>query len=123
MELMIPAVCAFILISNLLLAFFRGTRKSLLRLGTAVLAAVVAFFVARAIAAGVGDELALWLKDAAVTQELPADGDLIKAYLHGETVPCDKSGWCLVTTDGYSIGWGKADRTVLKNHYPKGLRR
>jgi len=65
MELMIPAVCAFILISNLLLAFFRGTRKSLLRLGTAVLAAVVAFFVARAIAAGVGDELALWLKDAA----------------------------------------------------------
>jgi len=67
--------------------------------------------------------LALWLKDAAVTQELPADGDLIKAYLHGETVPCDKSGWCLVTTDGYSIGWGKADRTVLKNHYPKGLRR
>jgi NOL1/NOP2/fmu family ribosome biogenesis protein len=32
-------------------------------------------------------------------------------------------GWCLVTVDGYSIGWGKGDANVLKNHYPKGLRR
>ena len=35
----------------------------------------------------------------------------------------DKSkGWCLVTTDGYSIGWGKLASGMLKNHYPKGLR-
>ena len=25
--------------------------------------------------------------------------------------------------DGYSLGWGKGDGKVLKNHYPKGLRR
>ena len=27
------------------------------------------------------------------------------------------------TAGGYSIGWGKGDGKVLKNHYPKGLRR
>ncbi len=32
-------------------------------------------------------------------------------------------GWCLVCVDGYSLGWGKAASAVLKNHYPKGLRK
>lgn len=32
-------------------------------------------------------------------------------------------GWCLVCVDGYSLGWGKAAGVVLKNHYPKGLRK
>lgn len=32
-------------------------------------------------------------------------------------------GWCLVCVDGYSLGWGKAAGAVLKNHYPKGLRK
>ena len=67
--------------------------------------------------------LALWLKSAAVSEDLPWDSPLLAAYLHGETVPSQKRGWCLVTTDGYSIGWGKGDGNVLKNHYPKGLRR
>ncbi len=67
--------------------------------------------------------LALWLKTAAREGNFPADSWKIKAYLHGETVPSEKSGWCLVKVDGYSIGWGKGDKTVLKNHYPKGLRR
>ena len=67
--------------------------------------------------------LAMWLKTAANVQDLSADGDQIKAYMHGETVPSDKTGWCLVTVDGFSIGWGKGDGNVLKNHYPKGLRR
>ena len=67
--------------------------------------------------------LALWLKTAAVTEDFSADSLQIKAYMHGETVPSGKSGWCLVTADGYSLGWGKGDKTVLKNHYPKGLRR
>ena len=65
--------------------------------------------------------LALWLKNAACTQ--PLEGDFVAAYMHGETVPSDKKGWCLVTVDGYSMGWGKGDGSVLKNHYPKGLRR
>ncbi len=67
--------------------------------------------------------LALWLKVAASMEDLSANGSQIKAYLHGETLPSGKKGWCLVTVDGYSIGWGKGDGTVLKNHYPKGLRR
>ena len=67
--------------------------------------------------------LALWLKDCANVQDLPAEGPEIQAYLHGDVVPSGKSGWCLVTTDGFSVGWGKGDSRVLKNHYPKGLRR
>lgn len=67
--------------------------------------------------------LALWLKTAANTKDFPAMGSEIKAYMHGETVAASEKGWCLVTADGYSLGWGKGDGTVLKNHYPKGLRR
>ena len=67
--------------------------------------------------------LALWLKKAKNIQDYPAESPQIKAYLHGEVVPSQRKGWCLVTADGYSIGWGKGDGNVLKNHYPKGLRR
>ena len=67
--------------------------------------------------------LALWLKNARCMQDYPADGEMARAYLHGEVTPSDQRGWCLVTLDGYSIGWGKGDGKVLKNHYPKGLRR
>ena len=46
------------------------------------------------------------------------------AFLHGETIPCDASmkSWTLVTYQGVSLGWGKAQNGILKNHYPKGLR-
>lgn len=67
--------------------------------------------------------LALWLKTAKTVQDMPAESREIKAYLHGETLPSSEKGWCLVTVDGYGIGWGKGDGIVLKNHYPKGLRR
>ena len=67
--------------------------------------------------------LALWLKDCANVQDYPADSEETKQYLHGNVVPSAKRGWCLVTAEGYSIGWGKGDGNVLKNHYPKGLRR
>lgn len=67
--------------------------------------------------------LALWLKDGKNAQDYPPDSREIEAYLRGEVVPSEKKGWCLVTTGGYSIGWGKGDGRVLKNHYPKGLRR
>ena len=47
-----------------------------------------------------------------------------KAYLNGQTlnISGDK-GWYIVTVDGYSLGWGKLDGGILKNHYPKGLRK
>ncbi len=67
--------------------------------------------------------LAMWLKTANKTLNLCADGEEVRRYLHGETLPCSQKGWCLVTVDGYSLGWGKGDGTQLKNHYPKGLRR
>lgn len=52
------------------------------------------------------------------------DADIISAYYRGETITAAwKKGWSLVCIDGYSAGWGKAAGGVLKNHYPKGLRR
>ena len=67
--------------------------------------------------------LALWLRTAAKTLDHSADSPQIKAYMHGETIPTTQKGWCLVSVDGYSLGWGKGDGNCLKNHYPKGLRR
>jgi NOL1/NOP2/sun family putative RNA methylase len=67
--------------------------------------------------------LALWLRECSNTVSFAADSAEIKAYLHGDVLPCTKRGWCLVQVDGYSIGWGKGDGNTLKNHYPKGLRR
>ena len=67
--------------------------------------------------------LALWLKECKNMVSFPADSTQIKAYLHGDVLPLEIRGWCLVLTDGYSIGWGKGDGQQLKNHYPKGLRR
>ena len=67
--------------------------------------------------------LALWLKECKNVQRYGADSEEMKAYIHGDVVPSEKKGWCLVCADGYGIGWGKGDGRVLKNHYPKGLRR
>ena len=67
--------------------------------------------------------LALWLKTCKNVQDYPADSKEMSDYIHGNVVPSQVRGWTLVTADSYSIGWGKGDGTVLKNHYPKGLRR
>ena len=67
--------------------------------------------------------LALWLRSCATMEDFSADSREMAAYMHGDVVSSKKSGWCLVTVDGYAIGWGKGDGNVLKNHYPKGLRR
>ena len=67
--------------------------------------------------------LALWLHSCGRMESYGADSREMAAYLHGDVVPSQQKGWCLVLVDGYAIGWGKGDGTVLKNHYPKGLRR
>ena len=67
--------------------------------------------------------LALWLKDCKNSISFPADSVQIRAYMHGDVVAAQTRGWCVVQVDGYSIGWGKGDGAMLKNHYPKGLRR
>lgn len=49
---------------------------------------------------------------------------LVSMYLNGQTFPLDgEKGWYLVTVDGYGLGWGKLAGGILKNHYPKGLRK
>ena len=67
--------------------------------------------------------LALWLQDGKTTWPLAADDGQLAAYMNGQTIPASVRGWCQITVDGYGIGWGKGDGKVLKNHYPKGLRR
>jgi len=73
--------------------------------------------------------LALFLKkdDFCRSLEIGTE-ELAERYLKGETLSIPEEqqnlkGWVLVTAGGYSLGFGKADRGVLKNHYPKGLRK
>ena len=66
---------------------------------------------------------ALWLHDAPKKADFAADGAEIAAYLRGETLPGSARGWTLIAADGLSLGWAKGSDGVLKNHYPKGLRR
>ncbi len=66
--------------------------------------------------------LSLKSKDVKDTIDLSV-GDAIK-YIEGYTFPAEnRKGWCLVTVEGYSLGFGKAAGGSLKNHYPKGLRK
>ena len=68
--------------------------------------------------------LSLKLQDAKYVADFPADGAEIRAYLNGQTLNYEgEKGWYLITVDGYSIGWGKLAGGVMKNHYPKGLRK
>lgn len=68
--------------------------------------------------------LALDSREAKQTLELPEGLKGAGDYLRGLTFPAqEKTGWYLLTADGYSLGWGKAAGGIMKNHYPKGLRR
>lgn len=68
--------------------------------------------------------LAKALKPSQACQSLSCSYEDANRYLHGETIACDPSfkGWVLVTVDNCTLGWGKAQNGMLKNHYPKGLR-
>lgn len=67
--------------------------------------------------------LALWLREFPHKADFPAHSPEIAAYLRGETLFSEKRGWILVTVDGIGLGWAKGADGILKNHYPKGLRR
>lgn len=68
--------------------------------------------------------LALKPEDAVRVRRLSADSQECRAWLNGMTLGAEgEKGWYLVTADGYSIGWGKLAGGILKNHYPKGLRK
>ena len=68
--------------------------------------------------------LAIRAEDANRTLSLNPEGEEIRAYLRGESLPCPgEKGWTLVLAGAYPIGWGKVSGGMLKNHYPKGLRK
>lgn len=46
-----------------------------------------------------------------------------RRYQHGEALETDAQGWVLPCYGGIVLGWGKASGGMMKNHYPKGLRR
>lgn len=52
------------------------------------------------------------------------DLSAVKAYLSGQTFNLEgEKGWYLMCCGGYAAGWGKLAGTIMKNHYPKGLRK
>lgn len=67
---------------------------------------------------------ALAKDDALYNLDLEADDPRAMQYTSGMTINCDPGikGWTLLTVCGLGLGWGKADRGLLKNHFPRGLR-
>jgi len=58
------------------------------------------------------------------TYDLSARDNSAVAFIGGQTFHTGtEKGWFLITVDGYSLGWGKAAGGIMKNHYPKGLRK
>lgn len=46
-----------------------------------------------------------------------------RLYQNGQVVPAEGKGWVLACYAGIPLGWGKVSDGMMKNHYPKGLRR
>ena len=68
--------------------------------------------------------LTLCGRDVRHVCQLSADDTVTAAYLNGQTFPYEgEKGWYLITVDGCSLGWGKLAGGIMKNHYPKGLRK
>ncbi|MGB9679235.1 MAG: RsmF rRNA methyltransferase first C-terminal domain-containing protein [Thermoanaerobacteraceae bacterium] len=67
--------------------------------------------------------LAMVLKPFMVKQTFELPTELRKKYLKGETFELNiKDGWILLSIDGFSAGWGRASKGIIKNYYPKRLR-
>ncbi|QKS46509.1 RsmF rRNA methyltransferase first C-terminal domain-containing protein [Paenibacillus cellulosilyticus] len=70
--------------------------------------------------------LAVRAEEAARIASFEADSPETAAYLRGEALTDmsgNLSGWTIVATDNFPLGWAKASGGQLKNHLPKGLRR
>lgn len=67
---------------------------------------------------------ALSTNQAINVENLSLDDERLEKYLTGREIDTDNParGWRLIAVNGYSLGWGKCDGNVIKNHYPKGLR-
>ena len=51
------------------------------------------------------------------------DADEAVRYMIGETIKGVIKGWQILTYAGCPLGWGKGSDGIIKNHYPKGLRK
>lgn len=68
--------------------------------------------------------LALAPADVRYVCGLSARDEAADAYLNGQTFSRHgEKGWYLITVDGCGIGWGKLAGGIMKNHYPRGLRK
>lgn len=68
--------------------------------------------------------LALYLKPGQMRHECQVSMQDAIQFLNGMTLNHEgEKGWYVITVDGYSLGWGKLAGLVMKNHYPKGLRK
>lgn len=68
--------------------------------------------------------LALSPEEAQHVWNLGRSDSTAALYLNGGTFPArGEKGWYLICFDGFSLGWGKLAGGVMKNHYPRGLRR
>ena len=58
------------------------------------------------------------------TLDLSVSDERVLRYLKCESIEAPEcpDGWCLVCTDGFPLGWGKAKNGVLKNKYLPGWR-
>lgn len=46
-----------------------------------------------------------------------------RQYMNGQVLPAQGRGWVLACHGGLPLGWGKVSDGMMKNHYPKGLRK
>ena len=68
--------------------------------------------------------LALALAPEEAVHRAELSGSRASEYVNGQTFPWEgDKGWYLITLDDYSLGWGKLAGGIMKNHYPKGLRK
>lgn len=71
--------------------------------------------------------LAIRAEDAVLSFDLSVEE--AEKYLAGYALTAQndsmqkEKGWYLITVEGYSLGWGKLSGEIMKNHYPKGLRK
>ena len=68
--------------------------------------------------------MALDKKDVIRKFDIDVDSRYAKSFFEGESIQAQcENGWTLMMINGYSAGWAKASNKMLKNHYPKGLRK
>ena len=68
--------------------------------------------------------LALFLKKEDVLNCTDIGTEDAVRFINGQTLNVNgNKGWHLICVNGYSLGFGKLSQGIMKNHYPKGLRK